>query len=877
LTHRSPLARFESRVAYVTADRVAAAQWRARLVRECAADGRNAIVGTEVLPYRAFAANLWEARRAAGDPMLLSPRQSRALWRQVVADSAEGDRLLGAAGPARWAEEAWRAAAAFGIDLDAEGRRRRGADFAVFLAWARAYRARLRDARWIDDALLDAALARSAGTAAPRLVLADFEPAPSQRAVLSRLEGEGTHIEQAAPSAERGRAAALRCADPREELDAAAEWAAHRLAADPSACVAIVVPDLDGRAGEVRRVLCEALGIAAGEEASGRLYIAGERSSADERPLLGAVLGALELLQPSAGIAELSRWLRSPFFHAHGARAAAARLERTLRDDPRSGIPFLEAYRRAGLRARLRAVLPDAAARLDAALDRLGDAHPRSPAAWAALWPRVLDALDGPDWQRAGPGASDEQRRFEEAVVELARLTPIVGTMTAADALAELEAGMSREQASALPLAGVHVLADLEHVAPGYAGVWVTGATDARLPRQVELRPFLPVEVQVAAGMPWSSPRDALARSRALLERVLDRVPEAVFSWPEHVGDEPAEPSPLIRALPPPESGHDRRGAPRASSPPADRPTRRRETLRDPAPPLAGDRLPGGTAALDAQATCPLRAFCEHRLGARPLEPFERGVSPQVRGRILHHALERFFGAFDSHAALDRAAVGTLHDAMRREAARAAAEALGRGHALLDALAEIEAERATDVLAALVARERERAPFRIESLELDASLEVLGKTLRLRIDRIDALESGGIAVIDYKTGAAPRAPDWLGPRLRDVQLPAYATAVPAERIAALVVAVLRVDRAAYSGLWDAPDAFPGRGRAGANGRLSDLVETWRAGIAALVREYAAGDARLFVDTAESAAGPYAPLTRVYELLEPLAADSEAAR
>src|SRR5690606_19983952 len=228
--------------------------------------------------------------------------------------------------------------------------------------------------------------------------------------------------------------------------------------------------------------------------------------------------------------------------------------------------------------------------------DRLGDAHPRSPAAWAALWPRVLDALDGPDWHRAGPGASDEQRRFEEALVELARLTPIVGTMTAADALVELEAGMSGEQPAALPLAGVHVLPDLEHVAPGYAGVWVTGATDARLPRPVELRPFLPVDVQVAAGMPWSSPCDALERSRALVERAVDRVPEAVFSWPEHVGDEPAEPSPLIRTLARP-GARDRFAVPAAVASPGGRQARRRETIPDPAPPLAGVTLPGGTAA----------------------------------------------------------------------------------------------------------------------------------------------------------------------------------------------------------------------------------------------------------------------------------------
>src|SRR5690606_390156 len=150
--------------------------------------------------------------------MLLSPRQSRALWRRIVAESPEGGRLLGAAGPARWAEEAWRAAAAFGIDLDAAARSARGTDFAVFLAWARDYRACLRDARWIDDALLDDALARRGAAASRPLVLADLEPTPSQQAVLARLEADGMRIETAAVPRVAGSASVLAFADPGEEL-----------------------------------------------------------------------------------------------------------------------------------------------------------------------------------------------------------------------------------------------------------------------------------------------------------------------------------------------------------------------------------------------------------------------------------------------------------------------------------------------------------------------------------------------------------------------------------------------------------------------------------------------------------------------------------
>lgn len=864
-------------VVYVTAGRLAAAQWRAHLVREARRARRNAVVGTEVLPYRAFAAELWEAVRGPGDPLLLSSRQSLALWRRIVTESPAGDRLLGTAGPARWAETAWQAAVAFGIGLDDEAHRARGTDFAVFLSWAHAYRACLADAGWIDAALLDGALRGGSHATARPVVVADLEPSPAQQAALDRLERAGTRIVAAASPEARGRAIACRCTEPRDELVAAAEWAAGKLRADPSASVAIVVPGLGERAADVGRVLRDALDANVGHDAAQKLFIAGERLTADAWPLLGAALTGLELLLPSAGIAELSRWLRSRFFHDEPTLAAAAVFERDLRNMPAAQLPFVDAYRRAGLRERMRAAVPDAVARIDAALERLGDARRRSPSEWAMLWPRVLDALGGPAWQAAGPSAAAEQAAYEDALVELARLTPIVASLTADEALAELEAGMSRELFAALPLAGVHVLADLADVGPGYAGVWLTGATDAELPRPVALRPFLPPDLQIAAGIPWSSPRDALARSRALFERVLARVPEVVCSWPDRIGDEPAEPSPLIRTLPlaRPPLGN---GAASSTSARSARPHRTRETIPDPAPPLAGRTLAGGTAALELQSTCPVRAFCEHRLRARPLAPFGRGITPPQRGRILHGALERFFRRYRSRDALDVTPPGELQRAIRREAEHAAAAVVGGGHALLDALVDLEASRAAAALAAYVARERERAPFRVDSLELDATLEIAGYTLRLRIDRIDALESGGLAILDYKTGITPRTPDWLSPRLRDVQLPVYATTVPADRLAALVVVALRADRVAYWGLWEPQEAFPGRGRAGGDSGLGELVETWRGAIAMLVKEYAAGDARLFVDGADAAAeSGFAPLTRVYELLERAAVRATEAR
>ncbi len=48
----------------------------------------------------------------------------------------------------------------------------------------------------------------------------------------------------------------------------------------------------------------------------------------------------------------------------------------------------------------------------------------------------------------------------------------------------------------------------------------------------------------------------------------------------------------------------------------------------------------------------------------------------------------------------------------------------------------------------------------------------------MRIDRIDEMPDGSLAVIDYKTSASVPSPSsWLGDRPSDPQLPLYALAV----------------------------------------------------------------------------------------------------
>src|SRR5690606_7797656 len=206
------------------------------------------------------------------------------------------------------------------------------------------------------------------------------------------------------------------------------------------------------------------------------------------------------------------------------------------------------------------------------------------------------------------------------------------------------------------------------------------------------------------------------------------------------------------------------------------------------------------------------------------------------------------FRSFRSSASLAAATGAARSAGIARAAGAAAATVIGRGHALLDMLSDLETERAAAALAALVEKELARAPFDVHALELEAEIEIRGKRLRVRIDRIDALASGGLVVIDYKTGGTARTPDWLGDRPHDPQLPLYAAAVPRERLAGLVIAAVRPTRADYLGLWTPLDAFPGRSIA-RNGEMTpqEIADAAHDRLAALVDEYVAGDVRLFID------------------------------
>ena len=95
-------------------------------------------------------------------------------------------------------------------------------------------------------------------------------------------------------------------------------------------------------------------------------------------------------------------------------------------------------------------------------------------------------------------------------------------------------------------------------------------------------------------------------------------------------------------------------------------------------------------------------------------------------------------------------------------------------------------------------------------------------------------------------------------------MPLYASQ-SAETVSAAVVARLTPAEVRYFGFWS-DGAFPGRATRAAHPDTTQQLALWRAQLADLAAELAAGDTRIFVDDYEEAKGAYAPLTRVFEQL-----------
>jgi probable DNA repair protein len=832
------------------------------------AAGRASWEAPDALPWGAFLARcheeaLYDPAGTSG-PGLLKPAQAQLLWEEAVHAGPWRERVPAAGAMAALAARAWDLAHAWRLEGAVEGEG--GSDDArAFASWCAHYRRRTRRDNLVDAARLPALLAEryANGSARPPeiLVAYGFELlTPQQEDFLAACERAGTRVERC--GAPRVAAQVRRAVfdSPRQELEHAARWARQRLeahAAGPAPRIAVVVPRLDERRAEVARVFARTLAPAGGAEPLFNLSLGASLASF---PLVDAALAVIELAAAPLAYERVSALLRSPFIAGgESEMAGRARLDAALRTLAPATLSA----------NRLRTLLPEAVARrgaaacpkLDALLGRLIAASAddgRAPAHdWARRYTVLLEAVGFPGDRTLDSTEFQTLAKWREALGEFATLGSVAPAWTAGEArtrLARLCADVVFQPASGD--APVQVLGILESAGLAFDHLWVSGLTEEEWPLPARPHPLIAPELQRRAGIPEASAERSLALDISLTDSWRGAAPEVMLSSARADGDRELLPSPLVAEI---------AETPRASLAIADYPSLAQAQLAaadragargtradTPAPALAAATAPGGTAVLADQAACPFRAYAHYRLEAHALESPDAGLTAAERGTLLHALMAHLWGALRDQATLiatDPAHLAALVDeAAAHAVARLRADRPGR---LEGRFAALERERLARIAKEWLEIERARAPFEVAQRESRVALAAGSLHLTGRIDRVDRLQDGGVAVIDYKSGRVNPGV-WLGPRPDDAQLPLYALATgETEDVRAVAFARLKVGELGFTGLVRDDGLLAGARTVTEHRTASrhaaswdELVAQWRREIDALGDEFVRGEARV---------------------------------
>jgi ATP-dependent helicase/nuclease subunit B len=173
----------------------------------------------------------------------------------------------------------------------------------------------------------------------------------------------------------------------------------------------------------------------------------------------------------------------------------------------------------------------------------------------------------------------------------------------------------------------------------------------------------------------------------------------------------------------------------------------------EPRPPLHARPRKLSVTAIERWMRDPYALYASHILKLAALDPLDSDPGAAERGQFVHHALDRFIRRYPDILPNDHDALAALLE----DGHSAFGETLGH-----PSVAAFWWPRFERVARWFIAFERERRREGIKPLatEIGGSVEIDadGGVFRLtaKADRIDRLPDGRLAIIDYKTGRAPR-------------------------------------------------------------------------------------------------------------------------
>lgn len=696
---------------------------------------------------------------------LLSSWQEQELWRQIISQSHGG--LLQMEQTAALASQARELLIRFDVDINKQKQLfELSPDSGGFYGWLERFDQRLLELGTTTKAMAIQSLANSAQnqTNTHITLVGVHELAP----LVSRyFDVTGAQINHVSISSRNQQLLRHAFADKRTELASAAKWAVSHCLDNPGDNIAIVLPDMSTDKPVLEYYLRREFNCLDKNYTSLPVnFSQGFRLA--QTPVAQSALDFLSLYCDNLPLERIVSLLQSRFFGVSEADSA----------DTLLGIQQL--YRWGATEydsASVRNALPESA--LAGVLRKHASAQvlkgDDTLSEWQRKWSEMLDdAL----WLQGNSLDSMEYQQVQQwytLLESLAAADGIYGKITYQQALALLKrVARQNDFQPQTPPAKLQVLGLLEAEGLQFDQLWLCDMQADTWPPAARSNPFIPLSLQRELQMPHSSPAREWEFAQAMTKQFIVSNKVVRASYAQLSEGVPALPSALVNEFidsPVSVASLDEHSWAQALE------TGVIEYIDDWQAPAVDDEeretLRGGSRILELQAGCERHAFVAYRLGLQPLEPPGAGLSPMVRGIVLHNALYRIWGVLNDRSRLKAMKGPALDELIQSAVSEALTEMPTQGpQANASRWKTIEQSRLECLIAQWLEIEARREPFTVTAREKNETLVLEGLPLRLQIDRIDTLDDQRELIIDYKSGQVSGR-SLSGDVLAAPQLPVY--------------------------------------------------------------------------------------------------------
>jgi ATP-dependent helicase/nuclease subunit B len=769
-------------------------------------------------------------------------------------------------------------------------------DAPLFYRWIKKFNLSLRKHNYITEAdsaegLLEAFKAKTL-VSLDGIVTLGFDKIPplylsllnAASKNITQEPGLSSHKEQRAAPAQRAQ-----FFDGNQEIRAAAKWARALQIKHPDHRIGIITPISYPSKNTLERILKEELdpeSLNLNGSMQSSLFDISADIALNDTPIISSALLLLSLNFNRLPLEDSCRLLNSPFWGNKTNVLSRAIAEKNLRKIALTHISQDQFIRQLEASEKFTImdddVSSDSFCCREAANQGNGMAHKNTFSNWLTVFKYQLDTLGWPGTRDLNNIEYRQHQQWQKALELFASLDQIGLTVTLEDALKQLLQATKRYNfQSSIVDAPIQILGLLESNGLQFDHLWIAGMDSASWPNGTNPNSLLPLGVQREFMTPKVLPEEQLELAQNQLNRLKMSSSSIVCSFSETNGTHFCEISPLISKLA--EVSHDDlniSGSLSTSLIYANPTIVKLQKIRcekGPIVNLDSEAIFGGSRIIQDQASCPFNAFAIHRLGAKEVHAPSLGLSIMDRGTIIHECMEAFWQPISTHKELISLSKEGLDEAIKHAITKALAQwKKKRPDIFRPNFISLETERISLLMLKWLNLEMQRAPFSISSLEQSTEVNLAGLPLKLKIDRIDNLESGGKIIIDYKTGKVIKTTSWDGDRPLEPQVPLYAVLANKQPIG-VAFGQINVSDQGFIGVTKIPNLLP---EVKANEAVwDDILAQWTNSLECIGHEFLQGYAVvIYMNRSNRDFTEYlAPLNRLNETCMELYMEIEVAK